>query len=76
MQELNSIMRGLLEVEYNQDSLLFLLGAAEVICSDKEQKEAGFIANSAKYYLSALRDELKVVINRLDMYIAENAKKQ
>ena len=31
MQELNSIMRDLLEVEYNQESLRFLLGEVEVV---------------------------------------------
>ena len=76
MQELNSIMRDLLEVEYNQESLLFLLGTAEAVCSDKEQKEAKLVANSTKYYLSALQDELKMAINRLDLYIAENAKRR
>ena len=76
MQELNSIMRDLLEVEYNQESLRFLLGEVEVVCNDKEQKEAKLIANSAKYYLSALQDELKTSISRLDLYIAENAKKR
>ena len=54
----------------------FLLGEVEVVCNDKEQKEAKFIANSAKYYLSALQDELKTAISRLDLYIAENAKKR
>ncbi len=76
MQELNSIMRDLLEVEYNQESLLFLLGAAEAVCSEKEQKEAKFIANSTKYYLSSLQRELKMAINKLDSYIAENVKKR
>lgn len=76
MQELNSIMRDLLEVEYNQESLMFLLGAAEAVCSEKEQKEAKSVANGTKFYLSAIQDELKVAINRLDLYIAENAKRR
>ena len=76
MQELNSIMRDLLEVEYNQGSLLYLIGTTEVACSEEKQQEAKFIANSVKYYLSALQDELKMTINRLDSYIAENAKKR
>lgn len=40
MEELYSIMRDLLEVEYNQESLLRLLRAAEAAYSDKKQEEA------------------------------------
>ena len=76
MEELYSIMRELLEVEYNQESLLCLLRAAEAAYTSKEQAEAKLIANSAKYYLKALQGELKAAINRMDSYIAENAKKQ
>ena len=76
MQELNSIMRDLLEIEYNQESLLYLIRIAEAACNEAEQQEAKFIANSVKYYLSALQGELKMAINRLDSYIAENAKKR
>ncbi|MDE7252246.1 MAG: hypothetical protein K2O32_04810 [Acetatifactor sp.] len=73
MEELYSIMRDFLEVEYNQESLLCLLRAAKAAyCSEKED----LIVNSAKFYLQALQEELKVAINRLDSYIAENAKKQ
>ena len=76
MEELYSIMRDFLEVEYNQESLLCLLRATEAAYTGKEQAEAKLIANSAKYYLQALQEEIKAVINRLDSYIAENAKKQ
>lgn len=76
MEELYSIMRDFLEVEYNQESLLCLLKAAEAAYSDKKQEEAKLIANSAKFYLQALQEELKAVINSLDFYIAETAKKQ
>ena len=76
MEELYSIMWDFLEVEYNQESLVCLLKAAETAYTWGEQVEAKLIANSAKYYLNALQEELKVVINRLDSYIAENAKKQ
>ena len=75
MEELYSIMRDFLEVEYNQESLLCLLKAAEAAYSGKEQEEAKLIANSAKYYLQALQKDLKATINRIDLYIAENAKK-
>lgn len=76
MEELYSIMRDFLEVEYNQESLLCLLKAAEAAYTGKEQAEAKLIANSAKYYLQALQEEIRAAISRLDSYIAENAKKQ
>lgn len=76
MEELYSIMRDFLEMEYNQESLLCLLRAAEAAYSGEKQEEAKLIANSAKYYLKALQEELKAAINRLDSYIAENTKKQ
>lgn len=73
MDELYSIMRDFLEVEYNQESLLCLLKRAEAACAEEgEQAEARLIANSAKYYLQALQEELKSVIGRLDAYIVEN----
>lgn len=76
MEELYSIMRDFLEVEYHQESLLYLLKAVEAANTGKEQAEAKLIANSTKYYLQALQEEIKAAINRLDSYIAENAKKQ
>lgn len=76
MEELYSIMRDFLEVEYNQESLLCLLKAAEAAYTGKEQAEAKLIANSAKYYLQSLQEEIKAAINRLDSYIAENSKKR
>lgn len=75
MEELYSIMRDLLEVEYNQESLLCLLKAAEGAHSGEEQAEAKLIANSTKFYLKALQEELKAAVGRMDSYIAENAKK-
>ena len=75
MEELYSIMRDFLEVEYNQESLLCLLEAAETAYIGEKQVETKLIANSTMYYLKALQEELKVAINRMDSYIAENAKK-
>ena len=54
MQELNSIMRDFLEIEYNQESLLCLLRAAETTYNNEEQETAKYVANSTKYYLIAL----------------------
>ncbi len=76
MEELYSIMRDFLEVEYNQESLMCLLKAAEATYSGEKQTEVKLIANSTKYYLQALQKDLKVAINRMDLYIVEKAKKQ
>ncbi|MDE5817728.1 MAG: hypothetical protein K2I07_00185 [Lachnospiraceae bacterium] len=76
MEELYSIMRDFLEVAYHQESLVCLLKAAESAYTDEGQAEAKLIANSTKYYLQALQEKIKAIINRLDSYIAENAKKQ
>ena len=76
MEKLYSIMRDFLEIEYNQESLLCLLRAAEAAYSGEKEAEAKLIANSAEYYLKALQGELKMAINRMDLYIAENAKKR
>lgn len=75
MEELYSIMRDFLEVEYNQESLLRLLRTAEAAYSDEKQEEAKYLANGTKYYLKALQKELQAVINRLDSYIVAEAKK-
>ena len=76
MEELYSIMRDLVEVEYNQESLLRLLRAAEAAYSDEKQEKAKYLANCTKYYLKALQEELQRGINRLDSYIAEEVKKR
>lgn len=76
MEELYSIMRNFLEVAYNQESLICLFKAAEAAYTGEKKEEAKLIANSVKFYLQALQGEMKVAINRLDSYIAENAKKQ
>ncbi len=66
MEELYSIMRDFLEVEYNQESLLCLLKSTEAAYSSEKQVEAKLIANSTKYYLKDLQEDLKAVINRMD----------
>ncbi len=76
MEELYSIMRDFLEVEYNQRSLICVLKALEAEYSKEEQADTKLIVNSAKYYLIALQGELKAAVNRMDSYIAENAGKQ
>lgn len=76
MEELYSIMRDFLEVEFNQESLVCLLKVAEATYSGEKETETKLIANSAKYYLQALQKELKAAINRLDCYITGNAKER
>ena len=76
MEELYSIMRDFLEVEYHQEALLCLLKAAEAAYTETEQAEARLIASSTKYYLQALQEEIKAAINKMDSYIAENAAKK
>ena len=76
MEELYSIMRDFLEVEYNQKSLLYVLETLETAYSEKQEEETKLIVNHTKGCLKALQEELKAAINRMDSYIAENAKKQ
>lgn len=75
MEELYSIMRDFLEVEYNQKSLLSILKVLEAAYSGEEQEEPKLITNSTKYYLEALQKELHAAINRLDTYMAEVRRK-
>lgn len=70
MKELYQIMRELLEVEYNQKSLQYVLEILEKGYDDEREEEA-MIVNGIKYYLTALQTELRTAINRLDIYIAE-----
>ena len=72
MKELYMIMSDLLELEYNQKSLWYILDA-RAGGYDERQKEA-MITNSTRYYLTGLQAELRVAINRLDAYIAERKK--
>ena len=73
MEGLYSIMRDFLEVEYNQESLLYVLETLEAAYSGKQEEEVKLIINHTKGCLKALQEELKAAINRMDSYIAENA---
>ena len=64
-------MRDLLEVEYNQKSLLYILKRLEASYGNEQEEK--WIANSAGYYLEALQKELRGAISRLDAYVAEKA---
>lgn len=74
MEELYSIMRDFLEVEYNQESLLSLLKAAELSYSEESQEETKLILNSIKYYLKAIQVDLRASIHKLDFYMTEKLK--
>lgn len=76
MKELYSIMRNLLEVEYNQKSLLYILKLLEKDCSGDQKEEMRLIVNCAKYYLEAVQMDMKKSINRMDNYIARTARKK
>lgn len=75
MEELYSIMRDFLEVEYHQESLLWILKTVEAVNSKEEQEDTKLLANGTKHYLQALHKELKAAIHRIDSYMAENTKK-
>ncbi len=76
MEELYSIMRGLLEVEYNQKSLLHIIKQLEKKCGMEQKEEVQLIVNGTKYYLETLQVDLKKSINRMDKYIAETAQEK
>lgn len=59
MEELYSIMRDFLEVEYNQKSLLCLLRAAEAAYTSKEQAEAKFDCQQCKILFKSLTRGIK-----------------
>ena len=76
VEELYSIMRELLEVEYNQKSLLHIIKQLEKYCGTEQKEEMQLIVNGTKYYLEALQIDLKKSINRMDKYIAETVKEK
>lgn len=70
MKELYAIMRDLLEVEYNQESLLYVLKTLEAAYEEQGQGNVKMIVNHTKSSIKALQVELRAVINRMDSYIA------
>ena len=73
MEELYSIMRDFLEVEYNQKSLLCVLETLEAAYSGEQEEKAKLIVNHTKGCLKTIQGELKAAINRIDQYIAAAA---
>ena len=73
MEELYSIMRDFLEVEYNQKSLLYVLGVLEAAYSEQERAEVKLVVNHTKGSLKALQKEIGAAIDKLDNYIAAAA---
>ncbi len=76
MEQLYSIMREFLEVEYHQESLVRILNAIETAYGEDEQGEVKWIVNGIKFYLKDMQTEFRTTVNRLDTYIAERVKKQ
>ena len=76
MQELYSIMRELLEVEYNQESLRYIIKMLEAAYGQEDQGKENLIVSGVGYYLAVSHRDLGTAINRLDSYIAETAKKE
>lgn len=71
MKELYLIMRELLEVEYNQKSLLYIMEMLETAYNEGERECSGLTVNGVRYYLAVLHKDLGTVINKLDIYMAE-----
>lgn len=76
MEELYSIMRDLLEIEYNQRSLLHIIKVLESNSNTQQKKEVQLIVNGVKYFLETLQIDLKKSINRMDKYIIAQAAKE
>lgn len=70
MKELYAIMRDLLEVEYNQESLLYVLEVLDAAYEEQGQGDIRMIVNHTKGSVKVLQAELKAAINRMDSYIA------
>ncbi len=74
MKKLYSIMEALLEVEYNQRSLLYVLEVLDAAYSEQEQEEVKLVINHTKGSLKALQEEMRAAIRKLDNYIAAAAR--
>lgn len=71
MNQLYSIMRDFLEVEYHQKSFLHLLNSLQI-----EQEQSELLISCATYYLEALQQELHTAIHKLDLYIVQQKKQK
>lgn len=76
MKELYSIMEDLLEIEYNQKSLLYMLETIEPVYEGQEQEETKLVVHHTKGSLAALQTEIRATIEKLDQYIAAKAGQQ
>ena len=66
----------MLEVEYNQESLRYIIKMLEAAYGQEDQGKENLIVSGVGYYLAVLHRDLGTAINRLDSYIAETAKKE
>lgn len=75
-EKLYAIMENLLEVQYHEESLLYLMTALDLAYRRDSSGETGLFANGVKYYLESLEGELSAVIHQLDNYIVEEARQK
>ncbi len=73
MDELYLIMRDLLEVEYNQRSLLRVLETLESAYEEPEQEDVKLIVHHIRGSIKESQAELREAIGRLDSYTAKAA---
>lgn len=74
MEELYSVMEGLLELEYKQKAFIQMLQAAEVAYSlQEEQEKMRMLTDSAKWQMESCKADVRHIIRKLDEYIARNA---
>lgn len=76
VEELYSIMRDLLEVEYHHKSLLCVLETLETAYSERQEEEIKMILNHTLRCVKGLQEEMKAAVGRMDQYIAESVLKE
>lgn len=68
MNELYLIMEDLLDVEYQQKSLLSILNALESVYNEEDAAQTRYLISSVKCQLEAILLHTRVSINKLDNY--------
>lgn len=71
MKEIYTIMRDFLEIQYHQNSILYVIDTLENKYNEEEQTETKMILHVLKIYMESLQEETKTAISRFDTYIAE-----
>jgi len=74
MEELYSVMEGLLELEYKQRAFIQMLQAVEVAYGlQEEQEKMRMLTDNAKWQMESCKADVRRIIRKLDEYIAQNA---